>query len=46
MSERNSMLCKLCQKVLAQDAVSNHHCEAWCEDEEDNQKLQAKNLKK
>lgn len=44
MSERNSTICKLCQKVLAHDEASNHHCEAWCGNEKDNAKLPDKNL--
>lgn len=45
MSERNLTICKLCQKVLAQDEASNHHCEAWCEGKEDNVELQDNELK-
>lgn len=45
MPERNSTICKLYQKLLAYNEASNHHCEVWCKDEEDNAALQDKNLK-
>jgi len=44
MSEPNATICKLCHKMLAHDEASNHHCDTWCGDEEDNQKLPGRDL--
>lgn len=40
MREQNSMICQLCQKVLAHDEVSEHHCDAWCGESEQEKEVQ------